>query len=65
MLPIRIVREELGLPVGIYNPHPTYSVELSQVAAFKKQIRKGVLEAAQFAPTLADRHGTIRKPASW
>lgn len=65
VLPIRIVREEVGLPVGSYNPHPTYSVELSQVAAFKKQIREGVLSAAQLPPVLKDAHGTIRKPARW
>ena len=65
VLPIKIVREELGLPVGIYNPHPTYSVELSKVASFKKQIRKGVLQAAQFPSTLTDANGTISKPSKW
>ena len=64
-LPIRIVRDELGLPVGIYNPHPRFSVELVKVATFRKQVREGVLRAAQFPDTLIDEHGTIRKPASW
>jgi hypothetical protein len=64
-LPIRIVRDELGLPVGIYNPHPRFSVELVNVATFRKQIREGVLRAAQFPDTLEDQHGTITKPASW
>jgi len=62
-LPIRIVRDEL--PVGIYNPHPRFSVELVKVATFRKQIREGVLSAAQFAGTIEDEHGTIRKPAGW
>jgi hypothetical protein len=65
VLPIRIVREELGLPVGIYNPHPRFSVELSNVAAFRRKIRVGVLVAAQFPATLTDAQGTITKPARW
>ena len=54
-----------GFRVGILNPHERFSVELSRVAAFRKQIRKGVLQAAQFPPTLKDAQGTITKPASW
>jgi hypothetical protein len=65
VLPIKIVREELGLPVGIYNPHARFSVELSGVATFRKQVRQGVLSAAQFPHTLSDEHGTITKPESW
>jgi NYN domain len=64
-LPIRIVRDELQLPVGIYNPHPRFSVELVKVATFRKQVREGVLRAAQFPDTLEDEHGTITKPADW
>jgi hypothetical protein len=65
VLPIRIVRDELNLPVGILNPHKRFSVELSKVAAFRKQIRTGVLSAAQFPKTLADAHGRITKPSTW
>jgi hypothetical protein len=65
VLPIRIVRQELRLPVGLLNPHEKFSVELSREAAFKKQLRKGVLIAAQFPDTLTDRRGTITKPAQW
>lgn len=65
VLPIRIVREELGLPVGILNPHKRFSVELSQAASFRKQIREGVLVASQFPPTLIDAQGTITKPERW
>jgi NYN domain len=65
VLPIKIVREELGLPVGIYNPHKQFSVELNRVATFRKLIRTGVLKAAQFPDTLEDEHGTITKPATW
>lgn len=65
VLPIRIVREDLGLPVGILNPHRRFSVELSRVASFRKQIRRGVLAAAQLPPSLTDARGTITKPAAW
>ncbi len=65
VLPIRIVKDELHLPVGILNPHKKFAVELDKVASFKKMIRQGVLAAAQFPPQLQDQHGTITKPASW
>lgn len=65
VLPIRIVREELGLPVGLLNPHRRFSVELSKVAVFKKGIREGWLAAAQFPETLHDAAGTITKPPTW
>lgn len=65
VLPIRIVREELKLPVGILNPHKSFSVQLSKAAAFKKLIRTGVLAAAQLPDQLVDEHGTITKPATW
>ena len=65
VLPIRIVREELSLPVGLLNPHRRFSVELSKVASFKKQVRKGVLAAAQLPERITDARGTITKPNAW
>lgn len=62
---VRIVRQELGLVVGILNPHPNPSVKLKGLATFMKTIRKGVLAASQFPPTLKDAHGEIHKPATW
>lgn len=65
-LPVRVVRERLGLPVGVLNPYPaSRSVELYKVASFYKPIRKGPLSASQFPPQLRDARGTISKPASW
>jgi hypothetical protein len=64
-LPIKIVTKELGLPVGILNPHPRFAFELSKVATFKRKIRQGVLAASQFPPTLTDAKGTITKPTDW
>ncbi|HEX9728892.1 MAG TPA: NYN domain-containing protein [Gemmatimonadales bacterium] len=63
--PVRIVRSELKKVVGILNPHEKASRVLQGEASFMKPIRRGVLQASQFAPVLRDRHGEIRKPASW
>jgi len=63
--PIRIVRQELRLPIGILNPHPRPSMVLKQQASFFKQIRPGVLQASQFPQTLTDRNGTFHKPPTW
>jgi uncharacterized LabA/DUF88 family protein len=64
--PVRIVREELKMPVGIINPHQQHpSHSLIKYASFMKQLRKGVLSASQLPPMLRDAHGDIVKPASW
>jgi hypothetical protein len=65
VLPIRIVREELGLPVGLLNPHKRFSVELSNAASFRRRIRTGLLQAAQFPKTVFDDQGAITKPDRW
>jgi len=64
--PVKIVRQELKLPVGILNPipkHPSY--ELRKHATFVKPIRKGVLAASQFSDQLKDNVGSFYKPAVW
>lgn len=63
--PINVVRQELGVPVGVLNPHKNTSYALLRVAAFYKPIRVGALQASQFQPTLHDQHGTITKPNTW
>jgi uncharacterized LabA/DUF88 family protein len=63
--PIKIVREHLKKQVGILNPHPTPSRALLPHIDFIKQIREGVLKAAQFPVTLTDAHGTFTKPGTW
>lgn len=64
--PVRIVRNELKLPVGVLNPFIlTPSYELRKYATFVKPIRKGVLSASQFPPTLKDAAGTFHKPPTW
>jgi hypothetical protein len=63
--PVRIVRKELALVVGILNPHKKPSRVLATEASFVKQIRSGALKASQFPNTLRDAHGTITKPTAW
>jgi uncharacterized LabA/DUF88 family protein len=64
--PVKIVRNELNLPVGILNPRPASpSRELHKFATFVKPIRSGVLAASQFSSTLTDRNGEFYKPSTW
>jgi uncharacterized LabA/DUF88 family protein len=64
--PIRIVKEELNLEVGILNPHRhTPSRVLTRYASFIKQIREGALKASQFPETMSDNKGKFRKPKVW
>jgi len=64
--PIRLVRRELGLPVGILNPHEqTPSVVLLREASFMKQIRHGALAASQFPDVIQDSKGKFHKPDAW
>jgi hypothetical protein len=64
--PVKIVRNELNLPVGVLNPIPKRpSHELRKHATFVKPIRKGVLKASQFPSRLKDSTGAFYKPRTW
>ena len=64
--PIKIVKNDLKLRVGVLNPRPvTPSHELRKFAAFVKPIRQGVLAASQFPTNLKDGTGTFHKPPKW
>ena len=63
--PIEMVRRDLGLRVGIINPHRRLSRDLRGVADFRRQIRHGALRASQFPDRLTDSLGEFHKPASW
>jgi hypothetical protein len=64
-LPMRLVRRQLQLPVGLLKPGRWYTNELVRAASFWKPIREGVLAASQLPPQLTDEHGTITKPSGW
>lgn len=66
--PIRAVMNELGVPVGLVNPHPPSRRSrdlLNLKPVFFKQIRTSALQGSQFAEVLSDSHGTFRRPATW
>lgn len=63
--PVRIVRSELNLPVGILNPHPYHSSVLRQYATFVKRIRQADVANAQFPETMTDTKGPFHKPSPW
>jgi hypothetical protein len=64
-LPMRLVRRQLQLPVGLLKPGDRYANELVHAATFWKPIREGVLAASQLPSQLTDEHGTITKPSAW
>jgi hypothetical protein len=65
LLPIRLVTEEFGKPVGLLNPQRHASATLSPYVIFIKHIRAGVLAKSQFRAVLTDGNGSFSKPSSW
>jgi uncharacterized LabA/DUF88 family protein len=64
--PVRMVRKELGLVVGILNPHANHAYSLQHTnPKFHMHITPAHLTASQFPATLTDTKGTITKPAPW
>lgn len=63
--PLRMVRQELGLRVGILSSNKRPSRSLLPYATFFKRIRSHVLALSQFPPVLTDADGTFQKPPSW
>ncbi|PKO20648.1 MAG: NYN domain protein [Chloroflexi bacterium HGW-Chloroflexi-1] len=65
--PIQLVRQKLGLKVGVVNPQMSKHVSwaLKNAADFYRDVHRTSLVASQFPPTLRDLHGTITKPAGW
>jgi hypothetical protein len=61
--PVRIVSHELGLPVGILNPHQFHSRELRRTPPSSRGSGRVDLVACQFQRTITDRKGTFAKPA--
>ena len=63
---IRIVRQELNIPVIVFNPHLKHpSKELQTVATQVRKIRNSALEKSQFPRTLEDDRGKFHRPGSW
>jgi uncharacterized LabA/DUF88 family protein len=64
-LPIEVTQSELGLRVGVINPHPPARRSRALHPTFFKQIRASTLAACQFPPVLKDAGGAIHKPKRW
>jgi len=63
--PVRMVKQVLGLPIGILNPHSRHSGTLQQYATFVKRIRQKHIAACQFTDKLTDGKGEFHKPSIW
>jgi uncharacterized LabA/DUF88 family protein len=64
-LPIEVTQHDLGLRVGVVNPHPPARRSRALRPTFFKQIRPSALAACQFPPVLSDASGEIHKPKGW
>ena len=68
-LPVRMVRERLGLAVGVVNPNRDQGAftakELSDAATFIRRLRPNTLRDCQFPGQLTDVNGVITKPVGW
>jgi uncharacterized LabA/DUF88 family protein len=63
--PIELATRELGVRVGVLNPHPPARRRLDLRPTFFKQLRRGPVAGSQFPQVLRDASGEIRKPARW
>lgn len=63
--PIAIAINELGIKVGVVNPHPPASRSLDLQPTFFKQLRRGPVAASQFPASMRDAQGRFRKPRAW
>lgn len=65
MLPIEVAQTELGIRIGVVNPHPPTRRSRALRPTFFKQIRASALAPCQFPPVLRDAQGEIRRPQDW
>ncbi len=63
--PIRMVTEELTMPVTVISPFDKNNIQLQSVSSNVKQIRKGLLSVSQFNEKLSDLIGEFSIPESW
>lgn len=64
--PIQLVRSELELAVGVFNPQSGFSSRLNRVASFYTQINEQAYAGSQFPDVVIDRDGRrITKPEAW
>jgi hypothetical protein len=64
-VPIELAQAELGLVVGVINPHPPARRSRALQPTFWRQVREPQLRRSQFPAVMTDAKGTIRKPPGW
>ncbi len=74
-LPIQVVNERLGKPVGVvgydprfqrkYGKRPRASKKLQEVAAFYKSLRESAFRRAQFPEVVQSKEYAVPKPDGW
>ena len=63
--PIRIVVQEIHLPVTVISPFDRNNIQLKQVATDVKHIRTGLLRVSKFEEKLTDTIGDFSMPERW
>jgi hypothetical protein len=63
--PIRIVRDELHIPVGVVNPHRASRRSRALRGTFFKQVRPATVASCQLPPKMSDHAGEFSRPADW
>jgi uncharacterized LabA/DUF88 family protein len=63
--PVTMAQNELGVVVGIVNPHPPEKRSFDLKGNFFKQLRAGPIAGSQFDEELTDANGTFRRPSTW
>jgi uncharacterized LabA/DUF88 family protein len=63
--PIRVAEQELGVRVGVVNPHPAKRRSRALQSTFFKQLRQSVLASCQLPPVVHDAEGRVSKPGRW
>jgi uncharacterized LabA/DUF88 family protein len=64
-MPLSVVRNKLKRQVAIVYPSPRLSKALGRNADHIRQVRSGLLAAAQSRARIPARHGFIEKPSAW
>ena len=65
LLPLQVVTEQFGKPVGLLNPQKDPSIKLIPHVMFVKNIRSNVLKNSLFPAVMSDKNGQFSKPADW
>lgn len=63
--PVRIARQELGIRVGVINPHRAWKRSVDLQCDFFKQIRPTAIARAQLPNPVRSATGKIHKPEAW